>query len=188
MRAFVALDFDEKLKRRLYDIGSIVKSNASRGVWVKKENFHLTLKFLGEIDEMQVESIGNLLESISSSHSAISLKLDDLGFFNKRKDEYGVIWLGIGGDIDILNEIYDIVEDDMESLGFRKERRPFRPHITLGRRVVLNKPFIQIQQLADKSLNYNFLLDKLVLMRSEEIMGKRIYTPVKSYRLKNDHR
>lgn len=188
MRVFVALDFDENLKRKLYDIGSLVKANASRGSWVKKENFHLTLKFLSEIDESQVESIGNLLEVVSSSYSAISLKLDDLGFFNKRKGEYGVIWLGIEGDVDRLNKIYDIIEDDMEPLGFRKERRPFKPHITLGRRVVLDKPFIQIQQLADKNLDYDFLLDKLVLMRSEEIMGKRIYTPVKSYRLKNDHR
>ncbi|NLV76819.1 MAG: RNA 2',3'-cyclic phosphodiesterase [Tissierellia bacterium] len=188
MRAFVALDFDYNLRITLRSIQNNIRLNALKGSWVKDENFHLTLKFLGEIDQSQIDLIGQVLELVPKNYSSIYLKLDELGYFNRRKDQYGVIWIGFKGEINKLNKIYDIIEEGLEPLGFKKEKRPFRPHITLGRRVVLNKSFNQTQYLKDVNIDHSFLLDRLVLMRSEEIMGKRIYTPIKSYKLINDHR
>ncbi len=188
VRTFIALDFDDDLKKVLSNIQNKIKINSFKGSWVNNENFHLTLKFLGEIDEKQGEIIGNILKSISEKNFAISLRLDELGYFNKRKDQYGVIWVGIKGEIDKLNKIYDIIEEDMEPLGFKKEKRPFRPHITLGRRIILDRNMDQEQFLKDIKIDYKFLLDKLVLMRSEKIMGKREYISIKSYKLIDDHR
>lgn len=188
MRAFIALDLDHDLKKTLYSVQNNIKCSALKGSWVKDENFHLTLKFLGEIDQPMLESIGQVLDPIPQNNSYISLKLGRLGYFNKSRDRYGVIWIDVEGEIHKLNRIYDIIEEGLEPLGFRREKRPFKPHITLGRRVVLNKPFNQLQYLKDVKIDHSFLLDKLVLMRSEEIMGKRTYTPIKSYILTNDHR
>ena len=190
MRTFIALDFDDNLKKKLFNIQSILKANSKKGFWVYKSNFHMTLKFLGEIHYNQIEDIDELLKNISYNSSPILLSLDRLGYFNNRNNQYGVFWVGLNGEVDKLNKIYDIIEKRTENIGFIREKRKFKPHITLGRKINTNKSFDELEELIAEELKYSFCLDNLVLMKSEEIMRKRVYTPIKSYKLAkdNDHR
>lgn len=183
MRAFIGLDFDEGLKEELYEIQKVLKSNSKRGNWVPLSNFHITLKFLGDISEEQIDGIDRIIKTASINTSPISITLDKLGYFNIRNNQYGVIWIGVKGEMMKLNTIYDIIEREMKSIGFPMEKRKFTPHITLGRRVMLDLPFRQLQERVDYKLGNEFLLDNLTLMKSEEIMRKRVYTPIKSYKL-----
>lgn len=188
MRAFIAFDINKNTKKTLFETQSIIKQYSKKGAWVKEDNFHCTLKFLGNIDEKKVDDIGSILNNISKEYSPINVNLASVGYFNIRKEEYSVIWVGLGGEIERLIEIFDIIDSSMYNLGFPMERRPFTPHITLGRRVVLSKTFEETKKLANKNNNYSFELNNIVLMRSEENMGRRIYTPTKSYKLLKDHR
>lgn len=186
MRTFIGLSFNGELKRKLFKVQNILKDNSIKGSWVADSNFHLTLKFLGETTENQVEEISKILKNISDSHLSISAGLDKLGYFNKKEEKYGVIWIGLKGQIIQLERIYDTIENEIQALGFEKDKRKFAPHITIGRRVIINKLFGEIKRLVQEELRYEFVLDSLVLLKSEEIMKKRVYTPIKSYKLRSN--
>lgn len=192
MRAFIAFDFSEKFKSQLYEIQKSVKSFSYSGSWVSKNNFHLTLKFLGEIDNKHIEDIDKILKNISNNNEPISIQLNKLGFFNKKNNEYKVIWVGFGGELDRLISVFDKIDEQTSKIGFNKEKRKFKPHITLGRRLKTDFDFHQISEKVNTSLGKEETLKKLVLMKSEVIMNKRVYTPIVSYNLirinKNNHR
>lgn len=183
MRAFIAFDFSKDLKNQLSIIQKLLKDNTERGSWVSIENFHLTLKFLGEIDEKQVASIDSVLKQLASNHTPITVNLENLGYFNKKDNEYRVMWLGLDGQIGRLNSIYAELEESMAHIGFKKERRSFNPHITLGRRIKSQVTFNKLKEIIKSYLDNEFTLDNLVLMKSQAVMGKRIYTPIISYKL-----
>ena len=111
--------------------------------------------------------------------------MEELGYFNVKNGEYRVIWIGINGEMMKLKNIYDIIEKDMNRIGFPIEKRRFTPHITLGRRVKTKLPFNKLEESIKHKLGTEFLLDNLTLMKSEEIMRKRVYTPIKSYKFQN---
>jgi 2'-5' RNA ligase len=192
MRTFIGLEFDDKLKEKLFTIQNILKADTVKGSWVNDSNFHMTLKFLGEIKEEQIYDIGDMLENIAYSYSPIQLSLDELGYFNRKNEEYGVIWISLKNELLKLNQIYDIIEKEVQTIGFEIDTRRFKPHITIGRRIIINKPFNEIKEIVKDELKYDFILDNLALMKSEEIMNKRVYTSIKSYKLgnnlKNNHR
>lgn len=187
MRAFVGFDFPLQLKNQLSSIQELLKQNTEKGSWVRTQNYHLTLKFLGEIDEKQVDSIGDILKELSLRHSPITVNLHKLGYFNKKSNEYGVLWLGLDGEIERINSIYIELEQEMNHIGFKKETRKFNPHITLGRRIKTQLDFENLKEIVEPYLNIEFTLDNLVLMKSQAIMGSRVYTPIKSYKLNSDN-
>ena len=99
--------------------------------------------------------------------SPIALSLDRLGYFYTGQImNIGVIWIGLKGEIEKLNNIYNKIELEMEEVGFPMEKKKLYPHITLGRRVKTNLSFDQMKEIVDGKLNYDFLLDNLVLMKS----------------------
>jgi 2'-5' RNA ligase len=185
MRAFIGLEFGDDLKKELYNIQEILKINSNKGSWVSLDNFHVTLKFLGNINKSQINSIEKSIKAISINTSPISITLEELGYFNVKNGEYRVIWIGINGEMMKLKNIYDIIEKDMNRIGFPIEKRRFTPHITLGRRVKTKLPFNKLEESIKHKLGTEFLLDNLTLMKSEEIMRKRVYTPIKSYKFQN---
>ena len=185
MRAFIGFDFSEELKKRLTDIQAKLIHKTEKGSWVSNSNFHLTLKFLGEIDENQIDSIDEILKKLSTTRFPINVYLDDLGYFNKKGNEYRVVWLGLKGQIDDIDSMYHELEKEMHNIGFEKEGRRFSPHITLGRRVRTKVDFNELKVLVEPLLGERFILDNLVLMKSQVTMGKRVYTPNLSHKLKN---
>lgn len=191
MRAFIAFNFPEQLKNQLHQIQNVLRNLSDGGNWVSKDNFHITMKFLGEIEEEYVESIDRILKTISHNNAPISIKLSNLGYFNKKINEYGVVWSGLEGDIYRLNSIYNFLEEEMGKIGFPKERRKFSPHITLVRKMRTNLDFQQIKDNLKPYLRRQYVLESIALMKSEVIMNKRIYTQIVSYKLidqNNNHR
>lgn len=188
MRTFIGFDFCNELKNELLNIQNILKANSDKGSWVNSSNFHMTLKFLGEIDDSKVDYIDNILKEIALKSSPISVNLKNLGYFNRKDNEYRVVWVGFGGDIEKLNLTYELLENKMRDIGFSKENRNFNPHITLGRRVQTKINFHNLKKIIEPKLGREYILDNLVLMKSEVIMNKRVYTPIISYNLKQDNK
>ena len=185
MRAFIGFDFSKQLKDHLANIQNVIKQNTERGTWVNPSNFHLTLKFLGEIDHRQVDSIDLVLRKLSLNSLPITVSLQSLGYFNKSDDEYRVLWLGLDGQIEKINKIYKELEENMHYIGFEKENRKFSPHITLGRKIKTDVDFNLLEEMVNPYLGIEFVLDNLVLMKSEVVMRNRVYTPIKSYKFSN---
>ena len=133
LRTFIALPLPAEWIALLEDVIYELDSAASGGVrWVRPSGIHLTLKFLGATDPALAPRIlDGLLESLDGA-LAPALSLSGLGTFPNRNNPR-VIWAGVSGDIENLADLQQRVETLAVGLGWAAERRPFRPHLTIGR-------------------------------------------------------
>jgi 2'-5' RNA ligase len=99
--------------------------------WVELDNMHVTLMFLGDVEVSQLPEISLHLESISKSFKPFEIKLVGFGKFGTHKSS-SVIWVGIKQAKDLIL-LADRIAGAMCNLGFEKENRPFKPHLTIGR-------------------------------------------------------
>ncbi|MBS3162438.1 RNA 2',3'-cyclic phosphodiesterase [Candidatus Woesearchaeota archaeon] len=123
MRAFIAIDLPKGLKDYLYDLELKVKE--AKITWVSKKNLHLTLKFLGEISESQLEEI----KKLKTKQKKFSLSLSHIGFFPNEKAPR-VFWISLDPEDKIITLQQEIDQHLLEK--FPSEQK-FQSHITLGR-------------------------------------------------------
>ncbi|WP_058485065.1 RNA 2',3'-cyclic phosphodiesterase [Defluviitalea phaphyphila] len=175
MRVFIAINFEDSLKSYLKEKQNKLKLYCTKGNFVDKENFHLTLKFIGEIDKKKIAYIKKAMDITGENCEKFLITLGELGAF-KRNKEY-IPWIGLDGDLYKLNYLYDKIQLELYNVGFHKENRPLKPHITLGRRVILQKNLSYIIEkiCIDK---INILVKSITLMESTRINGKLKYIPI----------
>src|SRR2546427_6874034 len=141
LRAFIAIQLSDEMKRQIGSVQAELKREASgsgrRGKavkigWTQPEGIHLTLKFLGDIQETQVEALREILHRVAAPARSFTLEARGLGAFpNPRAPR--VIWLGLHGSNDDMAELQRLqvaLEDGVASLGYPKEARAFTPHLT----------------------------------------------------------
>lgn len=180
MRLFIAIDFDKYTKQKIYELQKEIRARSIKGRWKHIDNFHLTLKFLGEVSQEKLSLLDNLLNSIAFSNQRFWIKLDQVGYFDGN-DSIRVIWIGVDGEIEKLNELYYKIENQLYSIGFEKEKRQYKPHITIAQDVVFNHSFENIKNIFSKHRFDKVYINKIVLMKSEQVGNKRVYTPVNEY-------
>lgn len=138
-RLFFAFDLDEPcrqaVERLVHDLAKQIDphgaSSKGRVKWVERENFHLTICFLGSTPEQRVEAIRSLLEPPFASR-AFELRFDRIGAFPERGTPR-VIWLGDPAGAAPAETVQRELEDRLKAVGVPPDRRPFRAHLTLGR-------------------------------------------------------
>lgn len=131
MRAFIAIELPEEIRTILSSIQDKLKQTHADVKWVKPENIHLTLKFLGEIEQDLVKKIQSILAEITQENASFSLYLSHLGAFPKPQYPR-VIWIGVTNDQTVI-KIAEHLEKELLKIGLPAESRPFSTHITLGR-------------------------------------------------------
>ena len=133
LRTFIALPLPAQWIGTLEQVITELDYANSGGVrWVRPSGIHLTLKFLGPTDAALTPRImDGLLENMDGA-LAPALSLSGLGTFPNRNNPR-VIWAGVSGDMETLSDLQGRVETVAMSLGWAAERRPFRPHLTIGR-------------------------------------------------------
>jgi len=130
IRAFIAVDLDDAVIEKIFNAIEILQSRITEIRWLKKENLHLTLKFLGNIAEPQVESIAAALGQALRLFSPCTINARGLGVFpDFRRPK--ILWVGLSGDQ--LAELAAKIESALVPLGFVPETRVFTPHLTIGR-------------------------------------------------------
>ncbi len=100
--------------------------------WVAPENFHVTVKFLGSIDDSRVQSVIDALHTAVRGHTPFDLEVGGLGAFPSAT-RARVLWAGLVGGAAPLGALAASIEEALAGLGFPREDRAFSPHITLGR-------------------------------------------------------
>lgn len=132
IRAFVAIHLPESV---LHAIGKAQDRLRRCGFdirWVRKEGIHLTLKFLGDIERDTVNRVRAAMEESAKGCSAFNLQGQGLGVFpNARRPR--VVWVGIAGEVAALFALQGRLESELEAIGFARDKRRFRGHLTLGR-------------------------------------------------------
>jgi len=134
MRLFIAIALEESLRKSLADLQSELKRTGADVRYVAPENIHLTMRFLGEVDEQYLPSLETLLKSVAGEHVAFKSELRELGAF-PRLASPRVIWVGcqeINAPGKLL-QIYQGLERGLLNLGFPPDDHGFSPHITIGR-------------------------------------------------------
>ncbi len=132
MRTFIAIDFPEPVKEALAQAAAHLKYSGADVKWTEKENIHLTLKFLGEVDEKKLGYLKSALDSVAGQTKSFAASIKDLGAFPKIEFPR-VIWAGIDLGAAELVTLSGKIDQALSNLGFEKESRPFAAHLTIGR-------------------------------------------------------
>ena len=132
IRSFIAIELPDEVKQFLKDLSNQCKKMGGHVRWVRPSAMHLTLKFLGNVDPDLLDSVQNVLAPVFTECSSFSLQVSGVGAFpNLMKPR--VVWVGLDDPTDTLVPLAKNVEQCLEPLGFKREKRGFSPHITLGR-------------------------------------------------------
>ena len=131
MRSFIAIELSEAAKSALAGLQQELKKCGADIRWVKAENIHLTLKFLGNIEDEIVDDVLRIIEGICKKLRVFDLDIKGTGAFPNLRSPR-VLWVGVNSNADIA-ALQNEIEAGMSSLGFARENRKFTPHLTLGR-------------------------------------------------------
>lgn len=131
MRTFLAVEVPQKERKVISDFVLSAAKHELPVKWVKFENLHITLKFLGEIDEEKKAEITPVIKDICKRHSPFTVKMEGLGCFPNPRNPR-VIWIGVTQGGEELCTIADALEKELAPSGFKVESR-FHPHLTIGR-------------------------------------------------------
>lgn len=183
MRTFIAVEIPEQLKPQVI---AAQKKIAATGVDIKlvePANMHYILKFIGEIDQATVEKVKNALVGIS--FPAFDIHITGIGAFPSRK-YIRVVWLGCREGTQELTALAATVEEKLAEIGIPKERRPFTPHLTLGR-VASAKAKEALAKVLEELENIDIgtaHIDKFVFFQSQLSPKGPTYTPLLTVNLK----
>jgi 2'-5' RNA ligase len=132
VRTFVAIDLDEDLKAGLRTLVSGLERLADNVRWVSAAGMHLTLKFLGETPDETAGGIEDALRPLCAKHVSFAMRLKGMGFFPPGRSRPRVIWVGVESE-PRLAELQADIESALMKFGYEREKRDFRPHLTVGR-------------------------------------------------------
>lgn len=194
VRVFIALDIPSGDQESLTDAIGRLQSVIPKGVkWVDPGGIHLTLKFLGNVPLPMVEKLLTAMQQASdqfkteSAGKQLQLRLSGLGAFPNRQ-QARVLWAGTEGDLDSLAALQKLVDQAVATLGYSLEKRPFRPHLTIGR--VRDSIPHQLRQTIGQAVAAAELpptdfwkVDTLHLIRSSLTPSGAIYTSIGSVAL-----
>jgi 2'-5' RNA ligase len=177
IRSFIAIDLPEATRHGLAAVQEQLKQSGAGVRWVKPGSIHLTLKFLGNIHPAQVEDIALAVAQEVRDQPPITLGAAGLGAFPSRRKPR-VIWIGMEGEVQRLNGIQARVENALEPLGFVREKRPFQPHLTIGRVKDRRKLQALIDAMATLDMEpfNSFDADEIILYKSDLRPTGAIYT------------
>jgi 2'-5' RNA ligase len=190
IRTFIAIDLSPEIYQRLEEVIGQLKSRLA-GVpvrWVGVKNIHLTLKFLGEVSQGNLEAIKDVLRKEASQHQSFGFSVAELGAFPSIRRPR-VIWVGVNAPHE-LSALQRGIETELQRLGYPREERGFSPHLTLGRvsRECTSEDAKQIGAVLE-SYNPGLLGEKPVqavrLYRSDLQPGGAVYTLLYSAALRS---
>lgn len=156
MRVFYAIEFDEETKEFLDTIKNKVKEKSVKGKFTSMNNFHLTLKFIGEVKNEKLSTLKKCADTIAENTKPFYINFEELSEFTR--GDKCIPWIGIRKSME-LTSLHESLDDKLEQEGFKKEERIYKPHITLGRQVEIKTKLKDIYS-NDKDIEKTYLVGK----------------------------
>jgi len=173
MRVFFAVTFDAETKEKLRRIKELVLSETEKGRFSYYKNYHITIEFIGEVNDEKVQTLKNIINKLENIPQYI--KFNKLGSFKRKNKE--IVWIGIEKN-EKLNKIHDQLIKLLKEYKFSVDRRPFTPHLTIGRQVIIDKKVEEID-----FFEFKVPINSIALMESKRVNGKLIYEPLQEIKL-----
>ena len=187
MRAFIAAEIPEEIQGILSDAQDKLRSAAACVKWVEPRNIHITLRFLGEINENRTEAVcGGIYETLRGV-DAFRVSLSGLGAFPARGYPR-VIWAGIDKGAEELRAIAEGLRKMPEDCGETAEERPFSAHITLGRvksgdNAAALRKLLEDERVTAQFKRAEYVLRTVALLRSTLTGSGPLYAPLRTFNL-----
>ena len=183
-RIFFAVDTSAKVKAAAMERISAFKTKFAdvRVSWAKPDNLHITLKFVGDAEDHRIESISSCLGEATEKIPPFAVALSSPSAFGKR-----VLSIAIDDESDSLRALNDILESRCERVGFQREERAFKPHLTLGR--IRDERGTQelISEHAKTQIEpVEWEVREIVLYESELRPTGSVYSKLKTFKLTDD--
>jgi RNA 2',3'-cyclic 3'-phosphodiesterase len=134
MRLFVGVELDDRVRSAAGEVAESLKRALGRRVdarWIASENLHITLWFLGEVEQSRVENVTRALDT-PFREAGFDLEINGAGVFPP-SGAPRVLWLGVSAGADALTRLNEELATRLPPLGFEPERRPYSAHLTIAR-------------------------------------------------------
>jgi 2'-5' RNA ligase len=133
VRLFVACEVPDDVRETIGETTETLRKKSGQAVrWIRPDGVHVTLKFLGEVPTKKLPAVKLAIQEAVVGHAPFELEFSNIGTFGGREG-LRLMWVGIAGDVLRLEALVRAVNAALAVVGFEPERRPFRPHLTLGR-------------------------------------------------------
>jgi 2'-5' RNA ligase len=186
IRSFLAFDLPPDIKSMVKRVSEDVRRSDLNLKWVKVDNIHLTVVFMGNIRTEDVQVIGEKIEDVCLGCEPFEISLKGMGVFPDTRRPR-VLWLGLEMETERISSFRNSLQERLLAFGIKEEKRAFTPHLTLGR---FDKPGRGDSFLGDIISQYKDLkgpvcqLEELVMFKSELKPGGAEYTKLKTCPLK----
>ncbi len=184
-RIFIAINLPNKIKKELADVQNQLAEFDLPIRWTKIKNIHLTLVFLGYIEEKKVTEVTKVIEALINKVRSFEISIKNLGVFPNFKNPR-IIWIGIENNKDLINLRNGLV-NNLRGLKFKIEKRDFSPHLTLGRtkkRISVKAGNLEnIYKKIGKVDLEKFRVESVEIMESKLKVGGFDYKEIKSIKL-----
>ena len=175
MRTFIAIDLPKELKDRISSIVERLTKCDLEAKWVKPENIHMTLKFLGNVDDKQIDIVKSIISEITLNFKKIIVECSGFGFFPNEKHPR-VLFLKTSKEDD-LRKIYQSLEEKLSHIGFEKEER-FKSHLTLCRFKGKKNIDCLIREIKDIEFSHQLNINEIALFKSTLTRSGPIYEKI----------
>lgn len=179
-RIFAAIDISVEARRGVSGYIETLRGAFPnvRVVWEKPEKIHLTLKFFGDIDDVQLQNLNEAVEKTAGEISPFKLQISGAGVFPSPR-KWRILWLGVEDETGGLGRLNEIFERECEKIGFPREKRIFTPHLTVGRlREPQKSGELARMHRANEFPVIDFTVGELIIYQSELLPRGSRYTPV----------
>ncbi|MGB5849677.1 MAG: RNA 2',3'-cyclic phosphodiesterase [Ignavibacteriaceae bacterium] len=181
IRLFIALKIPDEVKDKLLHVCYELSDSPELFKQEKPEKIHLTLKFIGEVEEELVSSIAKKIAFVEE-YNSFNFNVIKFGFFY-RNDVPNILWAGLQTD-ESINRLVEQLNERLSIFSIPVERRKFKPHLTMLRlKKNPGKKFI-LKFEEHSFANWNFNSSKITLIKSELFPTGARYTDIKKYNLK----
>ena len=176
-RAFIAIDLPESVKAFLSETQEALKLYGLRVKWVRPQNIHLTLKFLGDTASADIDKINAAMKLAAKNCPVVSLTAKGIGVF-PNLSRPRVIWAGLNGQLETLAKLQQTLDAHLADSGFARDTRAFKSHLTLGRvkgKIASDRMKAAIDKLK-KVESEPFEASRVILFKSELRPTGAVYT------------
>ncbi len=181
MRLFIAILFNVTVNNSLYETIERLKCYA-KGTFTEKQNLHLTVNFIGETKRL--EEVKQAMNHAVKKSRAGSFQLSIHGFGRFKRNEGDIYWVGVEKDTTLWRVQKELVKELKEAGFFEVDDREYRPHLTLGRRIIVKDDF-NPKEFEENITPMQMEVSRISLMKSERLEGKLVYTEIYQVKLDN---
>lgn len=180
IRTFVALEVSKDVRSRTHRMIGRLRQSGAAANWVEPENLHLTLNFLGDVDDRRVNEVCQAAKEVARNHEPFEVKLRGVDAF-PRLQAPRVMWAGVEVGGEQVEQLQRELTTAFRDLGFPKERGKFVPHLTIGRLRRGKSANESLRSLLAKHHDFDAgtaLIEEMVVFSSLLESGSPIYTPL----------